>query len=208
MRGGRAAGHDEAYTIARALETKGAIQHPEQFLTQADMIAKAIVRPAARLAVRFLSAFSMAAARRSIGATSSLTRSCDAHQELKSGSGAGGVGGPARADVGICRSRRRYRDAAIAQTWRVSLARSVEDRMGQGLRRGEGHPTPAAFEVGKLPVRSVQVFAAGADPAMKKAGITSDKDIARRCNICSRTGPPASSEQMACRAGSSNATSD
>lgn len=56
VKGGNAT--DEAYTVAKALELKGAVQDPTQFTTQADAMTKAIIASGGKVtAADFLSAF-------------------------------------------------------------------------------------------------------------------------------------------------------
>lgn len=86
---------DEAYTVAKALELKGAVRDPTQFTTQADMMTKAIIASGGKVTAQdFLSAFKF-------GRTATTGWSDEFAysilptliQEMKGG-GNGGVGGP------------------------------------------------------------------------------------------------------------------
>lgn len=95
--------HDEAYTVAKALEMKGAVRNPAEFRTEADMMAKAIVASGGKVAASdFLSTFKYGR---------SATIGWDEHfafqilptliQEMKNGSGTGGAGGPGNALMSV-----------------------------------------------------------------------------------------------------------
>ena len=59
LRGGSA--QDEAYTVAKALEMRGAVKTPGEFITQSDLMTKAIVASGGKIgATDFLSAFKYA----------------------------------------------------------------------------------------------------------------------------------------------------
>lgn len=94
---------DQAYTVAKALEMKGAVRTPGEFNTQADLMAKAIVAAGGKLAPQdFLSTFKYGR---------SATIGWNDHfayeilptliQEMKSSSGSGGVGGPGNALMSV-----------------------------------------------------------------------------------------------------------
>jgi hypothetical protein len=95
--------HDEAYTVAKALELKGAVKDPAQFTTQADMMTKAIIASGGKVgATDFLSAFKY-------GRTATTGWSDEFAytilptliQEMKSKGGSGGVGGPGNALMSV-----------------------------------------------------------------------------------------------------------
>jgi hypothetical protein len=97
VRGGDA--HDEAYTVAKALEMKGAVRNPGQFTTAADLMTKAMIASGGKVAAQdFLSAFKYGRSatigwddRFTFGILPTLI------QEMKSSGGSGGSGGPGNA---------------------------------------------------------------------------------------------------------------
>jgi len=97
VRGGDA--HDEAYTVAKALEMKGYVKNPAQFESAADLMTKAIIASGGKVtATDFLSAFKYGRSatlgwddRFTFGILPTLI------QEMKSSGGSGGAGGPGNA---------------------------------------------------------------------------------------------------------------
>ena len=97
MRGSGA--HDEAYTVAKALELKGAVATPAQFTAQADAMVKAMVASGGKVgAADFLSAFKYGRTATS-GWNDSFAYTIlpTLIQEMKSAGGSGGSGGPGNA---------------------------------------------------------------------------------------------------------------
>src|SRR5581483_10143561 len=97
VRGGNA--KDEAYTVARALEMKGAARNAGQFEAAADLMTKAIIASGGKVTAQdFLTAFKYGRAatlgwddRFTFGILPTLI------QEMKSAGGSGGAGGPGNA---------------------------------------------------------------------------------------------------------------
>lgn len=96
VRHGEGSAKSESYELAKALEMKGAVKTPEQFVGQADMITKAIIATGGKVgASDFLSAFKYGRA-----ATSgwddkfAYTILPTLIQEMKSRGGSGAAGGP------------------------------------------------------------------------------------------------------------------
>jgi hypothetical protein len=97
VRGG--SGHDEAYTVAKALEMKGAVKDVGQFDTAADLMTKAIIASGGKVgASDFLSTFKYGRAA-TIGWDDRFTYGIlpTLIQEMKSSGGTGGAGGPGNA---------------------------------------------------------------------------------------------------------------
>lgn len=97
VRGGSA--HDEAYTVAKALEMKGAVKNPAEFEAAADLMTKAIIASGGKVAAAdFLSTFKYGRAA-TIGWDDRFTYSIlpTLIQEMKSSGGTGGAGGPGNA---------------------------------------------------------------------------------------------------------------
>lgn len=91
-------GHDEAYTVAKALEMKGATRTPGEFNTQADLMAKAIIAAGGKITARdFLGTFKYGRSA-TIGWSDQFTYSIlpTLIQEMR-GAGNGGAGGPGNA---------------------------------------------------------------------------------------------------------------
>lgn len=100
--GGRFGG-DQAYTVAKALETKGAVRTPGEFNTQADMMAKAIVASGGKVGPQdFLSTFKYGRSA-TIGWKDHFAYEIlpTLIQEMKSGAGSGGAGGPGNALMSV-----------------------------------------------------------------------------------------------------------
>lgn len=96
MRGGRAG--DEAYTIAKALELKGAVRTPGEFMAQADLMMKAMAAAGGKVVgTDFLQAFKYGRTA-TAGWSDAFTYSIlpTLIQEMKS-SGGSGTGGPGNA---------------------------------------------------------------------------------------------------------------
>lgn len=97
VRGGNA--HDEAYTVAKALEMKGAVRNPAQFENAADLMTKAMIASGGKVAAQdFLSAFKYGRSA-TIGWDDRFTYGIlpTLIQEMKSSGGSGGAGGPGNA---------------------------------------------------------------------------------------------------------------
>jgi hypothetical protein len=97
VRGGNA--HDEAYTVAKALEMKGAVRNPAQFETAADLMTRAMIASGGKVAAQdFLSAFKYGRSA-TIGWDDRFTYGIlpTLIQEMKSSGGSGGAGGPGNA---------------------------------------------------------------------------------------------------------------
>ena len=97
VRGGN--GHDEAYTVAKALEMKGAVKNPTQFESSADQMTKAMIASGGKVTAQdFLSAFKYGRSA-TIGWDDRFTYSIlpTLIQEMKSSGGSGGSGGPGNA---------------------------------------------------------------------------------------------------------------
>lgn len=89
---------DQAYTVAKALEMKGAVRTPGEFKTQADLMVKAMVASGGKVgATDFLQAFKYGRAA-TTGWSDAFTYSIlpTLIQEMKGG-GSGGRGGPGQA---------------------------------------------------------------------------------------------------------------
>lgn len=97
MRGGRAG--DEGYTLAKALELKGAVRTPGEFITQADMMMKAMSAAGGKVVgTDFLSAFKYGrTATAGWSDVFTYTILPTLIQEMKGGGGNGGQGGPGNA---------------------------------------------------------------------------------------------------------------
>lgn len=96
FRGDVGAATDEAYTVAKALEMKGAVRNPQEFGTQANLMLKAIVASGGKVTGGdFLSTFKYGRA-----ATAGWSDEFAYQilptliQEMKSSGGSGGSGGP------------------------------------------------------------------------------------------------------------------
>ena len=90
VRGGDA--HDEAYTVAKALEMKGAVKNPGQFENSADLMTRAMIASGGKVnAQDFLSSFKYGRAA-TIGWNDRFTYSIlpTLIQEMKSSGGSGG----------------------------------------------------------------------------------------------------------------------
>jgi hypothetical protein len=98
-KGGMAGGQDEAYTVAKALEMKGAVRTPGEFNTQADMMAKAIVASGGKVGAQdFLSAFKYGrSATQGWNDAFAYSILPTLIQEMKTSGGSGGSGGPGNA---------------------------------------------------------------------------------------------------------------
>ncbi len=97
VRGGN--GHDEAYTVAKALEMKGDVKDVRQFDSSADLMTKAIIASGGKVgAGDFLSTFKYGRAA-TIGWDQRFTYGIlpTLIQEMKSSGGTGGAGGPGNA---------------------------------------------------------------------------------------------------------------
>jgi hypothetical protein len=97
VRGGN--GHDEAYTVAKALEMKGAVKDPSQFENAADLMTRAMIASGGKVSAQdFLSAFKYGRAA-TIGWNDRFAYSIlpTLIQEMKSSGGSGGAGGPGNA---------------------------------------------------------------------------------------------------------------
>lgn len=97
MRGGRAG--DEAYTIAKALELKGAVRTPGEFVAQADLMMKAMAAAGGKVVgTDFLQAFKYGRTA-TAGWSDAFTYTIlpTLIQEMKSSGGGGGTGGPGNA---------------------------------------------------------------------------------------------------------------
>src|SRR5579884_2011920 len=97
VRGGGA--HDEAYTVAKALEMKGSVKDVGQFDTAADLMTKAIIASGGKVGAQdFLSTFKYGRAA-TIGWDERFTYGIlpTLIQEMKSSGGTGGAGGPGNA---------------------------------------------------------------------------------------------------------------
>jgi hypothetical protein len=102
-KGGMSGGHDEAYTVAKALEMKGAVRNPAEFNIQADQMAKAIVASGGEVgASDFLSAFKFGRSA-TLGWNDRFTYSIlpTLIQEMKNAGGSGGTGGPGNALMSV-----------------------------------------------------------------------------------------------------------
>lgn len=90
---------DQAYTVAKALEMKGAVANPQLFAAQADAITKAMVASGGKVtASDFLSAFKYGrAATTGWNDEFAYTILPTLIQEMKSSGGSGGSGGPGNA---------------------------------------------------------------------------------------------------------------
>lgn len=182
MRGGKQAGHDEAYVIARALETKGAVRNPQQFLVQADFIAKAIVASGGKIGgADFLSAFKYGR-----GATPhwsdefAYTILPTLIQELKAGNGAGGVGGPGSALMSAYaavvggtvtqRSLKMWQKLGLLDPSKVEWTKAGE---AKGVRAG-GIRGWETFQ--SNPYKFAQEILL---PALQRAGFKDDKQMAQ-----------------------------
>jgi hypothetical protein len=91
--------HDEAYTVAKALEMKGAVKDVGQFDTAADLMTKAIIASGGKVGAQdFLSTFKYGRAA-TIGWDDRFTYGIlpTLIQEMKSSGGTGGAGGPGNA---------------------------------------------------------------------------------------------------------------
>ena len=91
--------HDEAYTVAKALEMKGAVRNPAQFENAADLMTKAMIASGGKVAAQdFLSAFKYGRSA-TIGWDDRFTYGIlpTLIQEMKSSGGSGGSGGPGNA---------------------------------------------------------------------------------------------------------------
>ena len=101
LRDVRGGGHgkDEAYEVAKALELKGAVKTPEEFKTQADLMAKAIVASGGKVgATDFLGTFKYGrSATAGWSDAFSYTILPTLIQEMKAAGGSGGAGGPGNA---------------------------------------------------------------------------------------------------------------
>jgi hypothetical protein len=97
VRGG--SGHDEAYTVAKALEMKGDVKNVGQFDSAANLMTKAIIASGGKVgASDFLSTFKYGRAA-TIGWDQRFTYGIlpTLIQEMKSSGGTGGTGGPGNA---------------------------------------------------------------------------------------------------------------
>lgn len=95
--------HDEAYTVAKALEMKGAVKTPGEFRIEADMMAKAIVASGGKVDARdFLSTFKYGRSA-TIGWDQAFAYTIlpTLIQEMKNGAGTGGAGGPGNALMSV-----------------------------------------------------------------------------------------------------------
>jgi hypothetical protein len=92
-------GGDQAYSLAKALEMKGAVRNPHEFNVQADLITKAIIAGGGKIqAGDFLSAFKYGrAATQGWSDQFAYTILPTLIQEMKSAGGGGGTGGPGNA---------------------------------------------------------------------------------------------------------------
>lgn len=90
---------DQAYSLAKALEMKGAVRNPAEFNVQADLITKAIIAGGGKIqAGDFLSAFKYGrAATQGWSDQFAYTILPTLIQEMKSSGGNGGTGGPGNA---------------------------------------------------------------------------------------------------------------
>ncbi|MBI1214130.1 MAG: hypothetical protein GC190_21925 [Alphaproteobacteria bacterium] len=181
LRGGHSAAHDEAYIIARALETKGAIQHPAEFMTQANAIAKAMVAFGGKVTgTDFLGAFKYGR-----GATQwwsddfAYTILPTLIQELK-GAGGGGRGGPGSALMSAYaavvggavpqKALKVWQRLGLLDTSKVEWTHAGE---AKGLR-------PGGIKGWEIFQRNPFEFAQKVlIPALHHAGITKDRDIAQ-----------------------------
>lgn len=92
-------GHDAAYTVAKALEMKGAVRTPGEFNAQADAMAKAIVASGGKVTAQdFLSTFKYGRSA-TLGWNDTFAYQIlpTLVQEMKNGGGTGGAGGPGNA---------------------------------------------------------------------------------------------------------------
>jgi hypothetical protein len=100
--GGRMGG-DQAYTVAKALEMKGAVKDPADFTRQADMMAKAMVASGGKVGPQdFLSTFKYGrGATQGWGDHFAYEILPTLIQEMKSSGGSGGSGGPGNALMSV-----------------------------------------------------------------------------------------------------------
>lgn len=97
VRGGN--GHDDAYTVAKALEMKGDVKNASRFETAADLMTKAMIASGGKVNPQdFLSAFKYGRSA-TIGWDDRFTYGIlpTLIQEMKSSGGSGGSGGPGNA---------------------------------------------------------------------------------------------------------------
>jgi hypothetical protein len=100
--GGRLGG-ESAYTVAKALETKGAVRTPGEFTDQANLMTKAIVASGGKITPQdFLGTFKYGRSA-TMGWDNAFTYTIlpTLIQEMKSSAGTGGAGGPGNALMSV-----------------------------------------------------------------------------------------------------------